>query len=286
MCAANQLLCESVSTTPPESVLISLAQALLRTDPNATFAMINSYTFYGDAAGGSDQGFIVVAGYLSTYQKWLEFIGEWTVLLGAYGLPYFHMAEFAHFKGPFDQFKDDEGRRSEFLSKAASLIRDHVERSFACRVEFASFSRVSRAYPLAEIAGVPYSCAARTCVTKVRKSLPRGTDVEFVFEDGDKGKGELIRIMERDGYPIPIFRPSRDRVVKGHMVKALLPLQAADFAAYELRKAFKDDPCELWPVERYRRSLRALADIPSGPADWAAYREKELTELCTTFRGF
>ena len=64
------------------------------------------------------------------------------------------------------------------------------------------------------------------------------------------------------------------------MVRGLVTLQAADFASYELRKVFRDDPCEQWPTERYRKSLAALAEIPGELADWGRYGEKELAEMC------
>ncbi len=48
--------------------------------------MISSYSLYCDAAGGKDHGFIVVAGYLSTYEKWLAFNREWNILIAAYDL--------------------------------------------------------------------------------------------------------------------------------------------------------------------------------------------------------
>ena len=57
----------------------------------------------------------------------------------------------------------------------------------------------------------------------------------------------------------------------------MIPLQAADFAAYELRKVYKDDPTESWPLEKYRLSLRALANID---CDWSKYTERNLITLC------
>ena len=243
--------------------------------------MISSYSLYCDAAGGKDHGFIVVAGYLSTYEKWLAFNREWNLLLGAYDLPYFHMKEFAQSKGPFVRWKD-ENRRAAFLSRAAGTIKNHVLRSFACLAEFDVFAKVCEDHSLKELAGCPYALAARSCVAKAGNCLEgAGSDVSYIFEDGDEGRGELMRIMERDGYPAPIFRPSRDRVKNGRLVRGLVPLQAADFAAYEIRKHIVDDPAELWPIEKYRKSIAALARVPSaGSDDWGRFREQELISLC------
>ncbi len=240
---------------------------------------MNSYTLYCDAAGGKDHGFIVVAGYLSTFSRWLSFTKEWNLLLSAFTLSDFHMKDFAQSKGAFADWKDNEDKRKKFLSRAAEIIASNVERSFACLVEFEAFNRVNQRYRLDELGGVPYSLAARSCVAKTANYL-QIRDATYIFEGGDKGKGDLIRIMERDGYPSPAFRPSRNQLKNGRLVKGIVALQAADFAAYELRKAHKDDSEELWPLEKYRKSLRALSKIPGRKDDWGILREQELIALC------
>jgi hypothetical protein len=190
------------------------------------------------------------------------------------------MKEFSQSTGPFVGWDKREDRRRSFLSKAASIIATHVERSFGCIVEFDIFDRVNKRYRLDEVAGVPYSLAGINCVAKAGNAL-LGRNVAYVFEDGDKGKGELMRIMGQEGYPSPYFSPSRDIQKNGRVVKGIVQLQASDFAAYELRKVFKDDPTEAWPLEKYRKSLRMLASIgASDPNAWSKFREKELVALC------
>lgn len=244
--------------------------------------MFDSYYLYCDAAGGKDHGFIVVSGYLATFRRWGSFIEEWNRdLLASFDVPYFHMKEFAHSKGPFVSWKDDEARRAIFIGRAANIIARHVQRGFSCIVSDDIFNKVNKDYCLRESVGVPYSLAGRTCVARSSRSIGRHVDTHYVFEEGDEGKGDLMRVMEEHGYPLPIFRPSRDRVNKaGQMVRGVVPLQAADFAAYEMRKAFKDDPTESWPLHKYRKSLRALANIVSEEEDWGRYKESDLMQLC------
>jgi hypothetical protein len=250
----------------------------LQLDANDVAVIMSSNYLYCDAGGGKDHGFIVVAGYLSTCERWNAFAGEWNRLLASFDVPYFHMKKFAQFKEPFDSARwKDEERRARFLSNAAKIIVSNVEKSFASYVEFEIFDKVNSLYHLDNAVGVPYSLAGRTCVAKA--SLHRGSssDATYIFDDGDAGRGELMRIMERDGYPSPIFRPSRDRVKDGRLVRGIVPLQAADFAAYELRKIYKDDPTESWPLEKYRKSIRALAAVDS---EWNRYTEQDLITLC------
>jgi hypothetical protein len=242
--------------------LDDLADSIGCSSPEDVYAMIDSYALYCDAAGGEDHGFIVVAGYLSTLSKWRDFAEDWKYLLATYDLPYFHMKEFAQSKGPFVSWKDDEPKRARFLSKAAMIIQQNVQRGFAHMVEFDLFNRLDKRFCLTEHLGCPYSLAAMSCAARARKILRRN-DVTYIFEDGDKGKGYLMRLMEAEGFPAPVFRPSRDQKRKHGIVKGVIQLQAADFAAYELRKVFKDDPNEVWPLEKYRKSLHALSQVCS-----------------------
>jgi hypothetical protein len=96
---------------------------------------MSSYYLYCDAGGGKDHGFVVVAGWLSTFEKWNDFISEWNQqLLAAFNIPYFHMKEFSQSKGPFESWKDDEPRRTRFMERAAGIIGNYVERGFSCIV--------------------------------------------------------------------------------------------------------------------------------------------------------
>ena len=241
--------------------------------------MLDSFTLYSDAAGGKDHGFIVVAGYLSTLDRWNSFAEHWKILLATYDVPYFHMKEFAQSKGPFTTWKNDEPKRARFLSKAADIIVGHVCRSFAHAVGFSLFDRMNRRFYLKEHVGCPYSLAGISCAARARQILQRN-DVTYVFEDGDEGKGDLLRIMHEEGFPNPVFFPSRDQKRKNHSVRGVIQLQAADFAAYELRKMFKDDPNEEWPLERYRKSLLALNRVPTDSEDWGSYTEANMVRLC------
>lgn len=262
-----------------QDALSDIAQSIGCYSPDEVFVMVDSYAFYGDAAGGQDHGFIVVAGYLATLSKWQSFAEDWKYLLATYDVPHFHMKEFAQSKGPFADWKDDEPKRARFLSKAAAVIGENVDRGFSHIVEFELFNRLDRRFCLSEHLGCPYSLAAMSCAARARQITKR-PDVTYVFEDGDKGKGDLMHLMEAEGFPAPIFRPSRDQQSKHGLVKGVIQLQAADFAAYEMRKVFKDDPNEEWPIEKYRKSLHALSRVRSEREDWGQYKEHDLVRLC------
>ena len=82
---------------------------------------------------------------------------------------------------------------------------------------------------------------------------------QLVFEDGDKGKGDLIHLLKTQDYAAPIFKPKRSRAHKksGFVIEGAVPLQAADLLAYEIFSL-----CRIANVEPYARINRALFQVP------------------------
>jgi hypothetical protein len=241
------------------------------------------FTSYFDAAGGKDHGFIVVSGWVASLHQWELFEVDWKLLLAKYDIPYFHMKLFSQSAKHFSSWKGNEPKRARFLSLVVEIIKEHVQHGVAGFVEMESFDRVNSIYELSEAVGPPYALAGRDCIAHVNNFLRAKNGnklpaIDYIFEDGDKGKGELMRVVQKDGWSIPIFRPDHDQLNKnGDLIKGVVQLQAADFAAYELRKVMKDDPKEEWPIHKYRKSLRGLADIP---AEWGKYTESDLLRIC------
>lgn len=236
------------------------------------------FTSYFDASIGKKEGVTIVAGWLSTIAEWEQFDIDWRLLLAQYDAPYFHMKEFAHSMGAFKDWKGKEVRRANFLRKAVGIIKDHVRYGVAMMIEHGTFVEVNSLYQLSENFGNPYSLAGRHCVAEVHKWLKDNeyrSPVKYVFEDGDEGKGQLIELMEKSEKPLPIFEPSRDRKTKGEIRLGLRPLQAADFAAYELLKGFKIG--EYAPLYMHRESLKALAKIPKS---WRKQTKSKMIVMC------
>jgi len=237
------------------------------------------FTSYFDASIGKKEGVTIVAGWLSTIAEWEQFDIDWRLLLARYNIPYFHMKDFAHSTGAFQDWKGREIKRANFLKKAVGAIKDRVRYGVSMMIEHGTFAEVNLLYQLSENFGNPYSLAGRHCVAEVHKWLKENgygsPVVKYVFEDGDEGKGELIKLMERSEKPLPIFEPSRDRETKSGVLPGRRPLQAADFAAYELLKSFKIG--EYAPLYMHRESLKALARIPKS---WRKQTKSKMIVMC------
>lgn len=241
-----------------------------------TFGMF-ALTSYFDASYDNPKTITIVSGWTSTTGLWERFDADWKLLLAKNHIPYLHMREFAHsVKGsPFEDWKGQENKRANFLRAAVDIIGSYVRHGFACVVEHEAFKQVDVDYMLSEAVGNPYALAGRDCIAHANvwlKKDERELPVEYFFEDGDEGKRALERIVKRDHHLVPYFGPSRD-TKSGQ--KGLTPLQAADFAAYEILKGSKlGENAPLW---KYRRSLHELAKIP---AWWGQYQKDDLLRFC------
>lgn len=224
----------------------------LRYSPKNLFAML---TCYFDEAGGDDCKFIVVAGFVASIQQWQNFEYDWRILLSKYDVPYLHMRELAHFKGPFRKWKRQPGTRAKFLAMAADIINCAARFGVSVYIHHKDFEYANREYELSELFSSPYALAGRLCVAEANRERRQTTsgplDMEYVFEEGGPDKGGLLRAMSiAPMLSSPIFKPSRD--IKDRKVglrRGVVQLQAADYLAYEIIKFARDHP-------RYKRGER------------------------------
>jgi uncharacterized protein DUF3800 len=194
------------------------------------------FTAYFDESGTPDESpFVVVAGYLASVNEWRQFNDRWGRVLTEYGVPYFHVKEYAHSRGAFESWKGQERKRKRFARGLTSQIRRSVRAGFAAIVDVSDWRRANHRYEL-DTPGLEgglacYPLCGKLCVELVRvwcenHRFPLG-GVEFVFHNGAKDKGKLIRRLEIDHGITPIFDP---RSTGNFPVPGV---QAADFLASE-----------------------------------------------------
>jgi hypothetical protein len=218
---------------------------------------------YFDKSGDVDQVATVVGGYLATVTEWERFDVDWRLLLAKEGVPYFHMKEFVACRGVFSTGWDNETRRSRFLSQLCEIIAAHVRHSFSWIVINKAFNEVEQEYELSFRVGNQYSFCARGCAAKIRDWLNdnecKGRPVEYIFESGDRGRGFLDSIFERDGLPKPQYRAKLPP--SGREAQISTPLQVADFLSWEHQKHVR--LYELNQLLRLRKSFSALDRVPN-----------------------
>jgi len=212
---------------------------------------------YFDASGHeADQRFVIVAGFISSPDDWIDFDKHWRARLAKDGLEYFHAEEFAHSREQFaDGWKGNHLRRNSLSNDLMEIISAHTYEKFGCvvvnQVLAAEMTEETRTQFLINA----YSLGGRSCAADVRRwQLGWGgkTVPELVFEDGDIGKGLLRKVLLRDGFAEPLFGPKKDQVSgDGLIIPALTPLQAADWLAYEVFLASKSQSINRWPMQQF-----------------------------------
>lgn len=231
------------------------------------------FTAYLDESGdpGGRRGGFGVAGSLSTIQKWLRLDEQWRGILKHHGVDVFHMQECAAGTGEYKGWSTDH-RRSLIYDLSECMAR-HVKHAFAVTVVLEGWSRVNEEFRLAHWFGHPYAFCGRLavqCVGSWMKSHKLSVPVDYVFEDGTKGKGkgELVDLISgRDGFT-PRFKP-----------KSWPPLQAADLIVWKNRRVVHDllEHPYTMTAAQLKRSLAPVSRIPR---KFWVLGEGELHDFC------
>ena len=77
---------------------------------------------------------VVVAGFIAPIDQWLKFEQAGKNVSLSSALTSLHMKHFAHSRGEYSKWKDDEKKRQAFLGKLIKIIKRRTARSFASAV--------------------------------------------------------------------------------------------------------------------------------------------------------
>jgi hypothetical protein len=235
------------------------------------------FTAYFDGSGHPDStSAVAVAGFVAPTVQWLKFDKSWQACLDEFRVSELHMKDFAHSVGEFSSWKGDEQKRRGFLGALIKIIKLRASSSFASAVLMEDYRRVNKHFLLEENIK-PFPLAAMSCIARTiqwgESSNLKADKIMFLFEDGDKDRGQFRDRAERDYGITPLFRPKSASVV----------FQAADLLAYEhfyvndkLSKIPKSGQLEF---EKLRHPLKALRSIP-GSEDWGMHTEDDMAESC------
>ena len=206
---------------------------------------------------------VVVAGFLASASDWVEFSGRWQMALNDFGIPFFHMADFANRVPPYDVWT--EPVRKTRLARLLSIINKCAATSLATVVHRQEFEDIIPE-KAREICGDAYGLAAIVCWMEIREMI-REMDVDawgsYVFEGGARGAGTILKIFQHNvNDPVQKER-LRLLSLRFEPKREFLPLQAADILAYEV---YKDAARQQGLVLRPRRF--PLAELSLTPFKW------------------
>lgn len=214
-----------------------------------------------DVSKDEQRKYLVMAGFVSSAERWGEFDVEWRQRLGRDGLSFFHMVDFAHSREQFDGWRDDELRRRALLSDLLGIAAAHAYRKFGIVIAAEAFQAISEE-ARKRFSPSPIAMAGRVVVAMVeewrlREKYRRPADL--TFEDGDVDKGTLIQAIMKVTSVAPEFRSKKDQPAKG--IEAFTPLQAADVLAYEIMQIAKTFGKSVPPDTQFRFPYQELNKI-------------------------
>lgn len=269
---------------------IRLSELAIHAGPPGCRIMAALSGYFDDSR--TDGLVLTIAGYLGEEWQWNTFEERWQADLDRNGVPYFHMKEFCDPDGPYKKWLPAEKHQSEisqFFGALARTIKLSRLKGFGSIVRLKDLERFNEKHNQTL---EPYPLAVYGCMIWIGKCNPQSI-VSAIFDRVEQVSSKLAKAQvyaESDTYyqgvtdliqPIPLNRALTWRNVR--------PLQAADFAAWEIRKhhlnqnewwELKDRPTKVdeailhmmeWSQRRFgtqlpaRKSLEALlesAEIP------------------------
>lgn len=218
--------------------------------------------FFDESGHSADSrcDFVGIGGIVAPSDKWEIFEHKWKDLLDEYDLDYFHTVDFAHSVKHFSKWKDKnkEAERREFLAKMFSVIEETGGKPFGSVVYMKPYRALEM---FLQPAVNPYYLCFQDCV-KAAAILctfePPEAKVEMVFEEQ----------MEFAGFAEKFYQAMKNRKAEGYermgtfemaSKKEVLPLQAADFIAYEMRHYCSN--LKLRPKDKMRWGMEQIERI-------------------------
>ena len=209
--------------------------------------------YFDDSGSSADNQVAVVAGYIATTHMWQLFNQRWSSLLDRYQVTYLRRSDLENFQG---QFKDwNPPRRTEFIKKAHAIIRRCTYSGFGLALIKSDFDELIGEYAMLKRLGI-FAWCAQGCMAGVSlwaDKKHRDKLIQYVFEAGTTGSPEFEKVMQI------MYRDDVDR--KRYHIggwsfqgKDVMPLQAADTAAYEFYKFVRNEK-----IEGNKRPIRLSA---------------------------
>jgi hypothetical protein len=230
-----------------------------------THAALRRLTGYFDESG-SDAGneYYIVAGFVSTVEKWDRFDGDWKAVLRQFKVSSFHAHEFDNGRRGFGPYKDwDEERRRDFMGKLLGIIVRRTHKSFGTATHKKSLDIVLGNSDIKRYYGGPFSVSFFNtvhAVSEYRKKHYPSTPIVHIFDEGNSREGAILQAaktirLQKGDTMIEDIRPGNDETIT--------PLQAADLLAFEFCSEKRRQAQRPEAYSRY-----ALQYLDDHPRDW------------------
>lgn len=219
-----------------------------------------------DDSGSDNQGdsrVFVLAGYVSDEDRWKEFSKEWSTALNGENrsLAYFKMVEANSQREQFYGWPDSE--RDSKLVELDKIVQKYALFDIRAVLRWKDYEEVQSKYQQYPVS--PYELLFnRVMIDAIIGVKNYGINdvIDFYFDDQNEVGDAALKEFRRQQSTLP---PSLLRYVAGPPnfkdEKKVLPLQAADLLAWQVRRAIYE---EEYPDRRKpRQSMQCLEIVPS-----------------------
>lgn len=238
-------------------------------NPPASGLMATFRAYFDDS---KDNRVLTIAGFLSDYESWGRFDYAWKAMLDEFKVPYLHMKEFWNNNGIYKHIKDDPKKEEAFFSELIKVISDHTRYCVLTMVLLEDVKKFNKQqnHQLRAPALAIYGCFLQL------QMQFSGRPIEVIFDKFENASSliELGNDYAETDTQQPINRQLilSIRIQADESCRTILPLQAADFVAWEMRK-YCNDPISWISQLRFE-------DVPNGVArmnfdKWLIEFEKE-----------
>lgn len=211
-----------------------------------------------DDTGKLDTAVVGIAGFAAPVERWKEFEAPWRGVLSRFGLSWFHAVDCAHSN---DEFEGWDEKRRRALSQALMDVISNVKPTLIGAAMLSSDFKALPPHIQTGMGEDPFFHCLQTCL--------HGARIEAKYADRpDERIATLVDdIPEFAGRAYKLWHSMR--ALPGNeylfsfnvaLVRETVPLQAADWLAYEMNLESKrllgiDDaskrPRMRWPMERF-----------------------------------
>ena len=210
------------------------------------------FTVYLDESFGKENAY-TVAGYVATDEQWTEFEREWNELCKDVSVRYIHKKELEHQRGEFAYLRDLPSPEADAImytvnQRAPGIILRRVNAAFAASVYTNVWHEADKGRWGTTFGESFYAAGSFACLRLVStwiQRFNRDGPIRYVFEKGADGKGEveaMLKRIDKNDVAKAMARMGgwsfedgkKVRVCGGVEYPPVLPLQAADFLAYEM----------------------------------------------------
>jgi len=213
--------------------------------PMAIFEEVKSWVDNSGDNKSKQHKVCSIAGYITTLKKWRKLEKLWKQILREYEVPYLHMVDFAHFKLPFDIFKDKETgkekpKRKLFLDSLINIMQDTQLKGFVSIVILEDLHKFNNER---KVNIDPLALNLFTCMAFAGQLYPKSANnliVEMIIDKLEKNSliidkaiiyAQTDNLFKNDCKHIDVHPLHKELSYKN-----VIPIQAADFLAWEARK--------------------------------------------------